>query len=462
MLTTHTSSERIKFLTRWVVFVVASCLSAIECVADYQTTTVRLPIPAPSNEAGGIVAADLDGDRLPEVVVTVPGHIVALNGEGEVIWHKRKNLVVSKRSETNGLPGHHAAGVAIGDLDGDGIPELAFPTLGNEIEILRASDGETLHQVRPPIPDGAERWEIAMIANLRGHGDRDLLIQATNRKGYRTGRFLAAYAYNDLLKAQRPLWTSDTFVSCAHNGARVADINGDGRDEIIGATIFRPDGSELARALPFKGHMDSVFVADVQPSNPGFEVILLEEGSNHVQCLGVEGVLWRNHFLWREPQNAAVGRFSDEDDDVFVWARSRFNKHQKPFVFNKQGRKIFHYDMDRLAPKGWTDSGVEVIHTIDWTGNRQQLACAKERHTSGDIGLFEPLTGKFVLTIDEAADRLYVADVQGDWREEIVVLAGNKLSIYQNTEANPRPNEKSRWEDANYRKLKLYHNYYSP
>ena len=118
--------------------------------------------------------------------------------------------------------------------------------------------------------------------------------------------------------------------------------------------------------------------------------------------------------------------------------------------------------MDNVAPEGWTASGVEVIHTIDWTGKQQQLACAKERHESGDVCLFEPLTGKFVKVFKEYADRLYVADVTGDWREEIIVMNKNELHIYSNSEPNPRPEMPCKWADRNYRRLKQCHNYYSP
>jgi hypothetical protein len=78
------------------------------------------------------------------------------------------------------------------------------------------------------------------------------------------------------------------------------------------------------------------------------------------------------------------------------------------------------------------------------------------------VCLFEPLTGKFVLRIEEKADRLYVADVFGDWREEIIVWSGDELHVYENAAKNPRPAEKRRWEDRNYRRLKQCHNYYSP
>jgi len=76
--------------------------------------------------------------------------------------------------------------------------------------------------------------------------------------------------------------------------------------------------------------------------------------------------------------------------------------------------------------------------------------------------LFEPLTGRFVRIFKEEADRLYVADVLGDWREEVIVLNGNELHVYENSDPNPRPDRERLWTDRNYRRLKQYHNYYSP
>ncbi|NTW37478.1 MAG: 4Fe-4S binding protein, partial [Syntrophobacteraceae bacterium] len=52
-----------------------------------------------------------------------------------------------------------------------------------------------------------------------------------------------------------------------------ARLDADGRDEVLGATIFGPDGRLRSRAAEFKGHIDSVFVADVRPETPGLEVV---------------------------------------------------------------------------------------------------------------------------------------------------------------------------------------------
>jgi len=450
-------------VTMCVVLAAWASMAAAAEAYESNPFVIALDIPAPRDSAGGIIVADVNGDGKMDYLVTVPGHLAVYGNDGSKLWIKKTDIGVGGQSESQGLPGHHGPGVAAGDVDGDGRCEVVFLTTDSVVHVVDGASGEEKASAAPPVPEGAARWEVAMIADFRGHGgDRDLLLQATNARGYRMGKYLAAYAVEELLKAGPPLWRTDAFVSCAHNSARLADINDDGRDEVLGATVLSAEGKLLARAKPFRGHMDSVFVADVAPETPGLEVVLLEEGSNSVQVLGAGGPLWRNHYRRQEPQNAAVGRFRKGSEEVFIWCRSRYNEHQKPFVFDSAGKKVFDYEMDDVAPAGWTARGVEVIHTIDWTGQRRQLACAKERHRSGDVCVFEPLTGKFALRLKEKADRLYVADVTGDWREEIIVLAGNELHVHRNAAPNPRPDVKRLWSDRNYRRLKQCHNYYSP
>ena len=434
-------------------------------VQGYQSNpfTIKLDIPAPQDSAGGIIVADIDNDQNMDYLVTVPGHLAAYANDARKLWLLKVDIVVGSSSESDGLPGHHGAGVAAGDVDGDGKCEVVFLTKDSVLHVVEGKTGLEKASAKPPHPNEAQGWEVAMIADLRGTGaGRDILLQATNKEGYRMGKFLAAYSAHDLVKGGKELWQTDKFVCCAHNAARLADINGDGRDEVLGATVFSADGKLLAQAVPDRYHIDSVFVADVRPDKPGLEVVLLEEGSNHVQLIGSAGPIWRTHFKKQEPQNAAVGRFKKDSDEIFIWCRSRYDEHQKPFVFDSSGKMVFDYSMDDLAPAGWTTKGVEVIHTIDWTGNPQQLACAKERHESGDVCIFEPLTGRFIARFEEKADRLYVADVTGDWREEIIVLNGNELHVYQNSAPNPRADRPRLWAERNYRRLKQCHNYYSP
>lgn len=428
---------------------------------QYKTNpfVIRLKIPYAEDSAGGIVAADLNRDGLPDYLVTQRGHITAYDHNGKLLWHLETPVQVGSSSETEGLPGHHGPGVQAGDIDGDGRVEVVFLTTDGYLNVVDGESGKQETRRRMQSPEGTERWEHVVIANFRGKGDRDLLLQSTNKSGYRMGRYLAAYAFENL---DKPLWQTDSYLGCAHTGARIADIDADGRDEVLGATMVNHDG-RTTLSVEVRGHLDSIFVQDVLPDLPGLEVVALEEGGpQRVFLFNKDKLMWESDYKRQEPQNAAVGEFDPKRPGLEIWCRSRYDEHQKPFTFDARGELVSTYEMDKVAPEGWTTKGVEEIWTIDWTGETRQLAAAKERHCAGDVCIFEPVSGKFVKRITEKADRLYVADVSGDWREEIIVVTQSEIRIYHNPDKNPRPNQPRLWTRGEYRRSKMTWNYYSP
>jgi hypothetical protein len=146
---------------------------------------------------------------------------------------------------------------------------------------------------------------------------------------------------------------------------------------------------------------------------------------------------------------------------VEIWLRSRFDTNQKPWVFDSRGNLIASYVLNQIKPAGWTTSGVEEIWTIHWTGGNKQLAAAKERHTAGDVAIFDPMTGEFLLRLDLAATRLYVADVRRDWREDIVVRNGDQIRFYWNRDSSLGP-KRNLWAQDHYFRSKQIWNYYNP
>ena len=424
---------------------------------------IQLDIPAEDKSLGGIITADVDDDGLMDYLVTKPGVITCAHHEGKTLWTRKLDVGVRGQSESQGLPGWHGPGVQAADVDGDGETEVLFMTKDGTLHVVEGKTGKNKHAPVDVTPlKGMDVWEVAIVANFRGKGDRDILFQATNPKRYRMGKYLAACAYGKGGKLTK-LWSTGRYLGCAHNSARVADINGDGKDEVLGATLLGADGKLLYRLPRFRGHLDSIFVYDVLPDRPGLEVVALQEGGKQrVFLYDDRGLIWHSHHRNQEPQNAAVGRFDPKRKDLQVWCRTRYNEHQRPFVLDAAGKLVKEYRMDDVAPKGWTVRGVEVISCIDWTGGAAQLACAKERHRSGDVAIFQPIGGKFVKTFRTKADRLYVADVSGDPREEILVVNGTRLEIYHNDQPNPQPNKPRLWSQQHYRRSKMTWNYYSP
>ncbi|MGQ9730132.1 MAG: rhamnogalacturonan lyase family protein, partial [Candidatus Zipacnadales bacterium] len=290
---------------------------SLACAKDFplpQARVIQLEIAAPTGDnesAGSLIAADVDTDGMMELLVTAPGYLGVYRTDGKRLWSKPIDIRVGGPSESQGLPGHHGPGVTAGDIDGDGGIEVVFLTQDSTLHVVSGATGDEEWTVAPPVPEGAKRWEQVMVANFRGQGDRDLLLQATNQEGYRTGCYLAAYAAEDLRERKPPLWIRDDFMSCAHNGARLADLDGDGRDEVLGPTILGPDGTLLSK-IPLRGHVDSIFVGDVDPSREGLEVVMLEEGGsegNRVFLTTKSELIFETHYEHQEPQNAALGRF---------------------------------------------------------------------------------------------------------------------------------------------------------
>ncbi|MBE9144534.1 rhamnogalacturonan lyase family protein [Planktothrix mougeotii] len=447
---------------------------------------IPLDLSMKSKDQGGLIAVDVNNNNQKDFIITQSrsnllgqqqGLIQVYDHSGQKLWEKSAKVQLTTQAESEGLPGLHAPGVQAADVNGDGKIEVLFLTTDKRLQIVEGETGQTIREIQLTSPEKTKRWEHLVIANFRGKGDRDLLLQATENADYRMGRYIAAYSIEDLLKQDnpQPLWTRDDFVANAHNGARVGDLDGDGLDEVLGGTLISPKG-DILFSLPLEGHLDSVFIADVRPDIPGLEVVGLEEGGekrenaqppkrlkrNRVFLYNKKGLIWETDYKNWEPQNAAVGDFDPSRPGLEIWCRSRFNTDQKPFVFDAKGQLISNYEFSKIAPEGWTQKGVEVIFPIDWTGEAKQLAAAKERHEQGDVAIFDPLNGEYQIQFPEQTYRLYVADVSGDWREELIVLSTNELRIYHNPEPNPNPKNASLWEQNRYRRSKMTWNYYSP
>jgi hypothetical protein len=361
------------------------------------------------------------------------------------------------------------------------------------VVVRDAAGGRIKHATRPATIGDLSAWEFVAVADFTGHGgDRDVLLQGSCYDTSWTGQFLSAWRFDDLVAGGPPLWQRQDFAACCHSPARLADLDGDGRDEVFAAHVLGPDGRLLASARPFNGHTDSVFVL---PTAGQAEVVLLEEGDNHVQVYGPGGVRWRRHHRRIEPQNAAVGRFGDPSASADspdspdspgspeppasagsagsaasgvasspwqVWCRSRFNTDQRPFVFDADGRLIAAYRLDDHTPPGWTEEGIETIFTIDWLGGDRQHLAAKERHRRGDVAIIDALSGRFIEHLVESADRLYVYALTEPRREQVIVLAGDHLRAYGCDARPPAATVAPLRADRDYRRRRQCHNYYTP
>jgi hypothetical protein len=177
-----------------------------------------------STPATAAVVTDLDGDRLPDV-------IVALNG---IRWFQNDGSTPpawTAHAIFDPADGHDVTAIAAADVDGDGDTDLlsASPT-GHTIRWHR-NDGSAGSGLAWPVEEIAtDAKGVSAITAVDFDGDRDMDLLAAETGAARARLFVNG-------GGEAPTWTplvvSDKVLG-AH-GVWAADVNGDGINDVVTA-----------------------------------------------------------------------------------------------------------------------------------------------------------------------------------------------------------------------------------
>ncbi|MAF09189.1 hypothetical protein CMK11_01960 [Candidatus Poribacteria bacterium] len=422
----------------------------------YISIPLQIPPGASPNDAS---VGDLDGDGEYEIVLHVAGRgrdnsrpgltdppiLEAYKLDGAMLW--RIDLGINIRE------GAHYTQFMVYDLDGDGRAEVACKTadgstdgVGNVIgdahadhraengyilsgpEYLTVFDGATGAALAttdyiPPRGDVAAWGDdygnrvdrfLACVAYL--DGARPSLVMC---RGYYTRTVLAAWNWRD--GALSHVWTfdsddgtpgNDDYAGQGNHGLSVADVDGDGRDEIVyGACAIDDDGTGLySTGL---GHGDAMHLSDLDPSRPGLEVFDIHENPNHEHAIELRDAR-TGEIVWSRPSED-VGRGMAMDLDprhigYECWASGR----GPDGIYSAQGRLISDTKPRSCNMGIWWDGDTlrELLdHTTiskwNWLdGSESTLLAAADYGCASNNG--------------SKGNPCLVADILGDWREEVI------------------------------------------
>ncbi|KDN54848.1 hypothetical protein FEM21_20990 [Flavobacterium seoulense] len=422
-----------------------------------------------------ISVGDLDGDGRYELIVHMTGRgadnsfkgltdppiFQAYTLDGKFLWEI--NLGKNIRE------GAHYTQFMVYDLDGDGIAELVCKTADgttdsqNNVvgdatkdwrdtdqksatfgkilqgpEYLTVFDGKTgkLVNTVPYIP---ERGDIGKWGGRGGNGKNDNTGNRVDRftacvayldgihpsvvmcRGYYGRIVIAAFDFKDKKLSSR--WVFDTkdgknpFSGMGNHGLSVADVDNDGKDEIIfGSMVVDDDGKGLY-TTGFR-HGDALHVSDLDPELPGQEVFGVHEIEEGTKGPGVALFSAANgKVLFTAMDDEDVGRgVADNVDSTRIGAQMWWSGSNG--LYDIKGNKIGE------APKS-------TNFLIYWDGDTSREILNSnyiDKYGKGRIFTAEGASSNNGTKSTPALS----ADILGDWREELILRSADnsELRIY--------------------------------
>ncbi|WP_330310938.1 rhamnogalacturonan lyase [Streptomyces sp. NBC_00523] len=250
-------------------------------------------------------------------------------------------------------------------------------------------------------------------------GGRPSLIMA---RGYYTRTVIAAWDWRGGAFTRR--WTFDTNSSTntgrgydgqGNHQLSVADVDGDGRDEIVyGAMAVDDNGSSLWTTR--NGHGDAMHVGDLDPARPGLEEFKVDEDGSKPSSWMADAKT--GQIIWSTPAGGDNGRGVSDD----IWAGSPGAESWSSAasgIRDPHGTVVASRKPSSTNFLAWWD-GDTTRELLDGTH-------IDKYGTSGDTRL---LTGASVHSNNGTkATPVLSGDLLGDWREEVVWATTNNTAL---------------------------------
>ncbi|PAW66939.1 MAG: hypothetical protein B9S34_06755 [Opitutia bacterium Tous-C1TDCM] len=399
---------------------------------------------------------DFDGDGRAELVCKTADGTV--DGTGKVIGDPAANWVQPEGATAKVMLPDRRTGVVAERTLNLGGHVLSGP------EYLTVFDGRTGAALAttayvPGRLDGnvaldpralAERWGdgtgnrsdryLAAVAYL--DGERPSFVMC---RGYYTRTVLAAWDWRDGKLAPRWVFDSETsdenrkYRGQGNHNLSVADVDGDGRDEIVyGAAVIDDTGRGLYSTG--WGHGDAMHVSDLLPANPGLEVFNIQERFAGEGMNLRDAATGRPLFLLPSTQAATTGGDAGEGPGrgaAFnidprhpgseLWAAGAGMNG----LYSASGQRISERRPRAVNFAAWWDGDLlrelldrNVVTKWNWENGTETPLLVAQDATSNNGTKATPTLS---------------ADLLGDWREEIIWRStdGKELRLYTTTIPTP-------------------------
>jgi rhamnogalacturonan endolyase len=405
------------------------------------TSLVAMFDPVVKQGGMDVVFGDLDGDGRLDAVIRLdngieerardpglPVELEAFNSYGRSLW--RRPLAWFDHCYGNA----HNVPFVVYDVDGNGKAEVITRLQeGNDVylAVLDGLSGEVLRKTpwTPMVSDLARTSTRLHLAIAYLDGKKPSIVTQT---GLYENEVLEAF--DGSLKR---LWRFESFEETNGSGSHrieVADVDGDGRDEIFdGTTLLNPDGK--VRWSIYREHADVVSTKRILPGTAGRQVFFAVESSVNAGAYLVDAATGKQ--IWKvnredDPrwEHAHIGWVADifaGSPGMEMMTNRDGHDARDRVLFAADGKILMNPFPPGWRPINWTGSDIRDLISDD--GTRLGRFTGNGVSVTRTIEHAEMKKGKCEMS----------GDLAGDYRDELVCMGTNAagkpaIFIFTNTE----------------------------
>lgn len=184
-----------------------------------------------------VVAADLDGDGRLDLVVSNSS-----SGNVSIFIQDHANAGTFLPAVVVPVGGH-PSGIAVGDLNGDGKPDIAVATVSANLAVLIQDPAGPPGSFQPPASVAVGKSTVAVaIGDVNGDGKQDFVVSTQDNNGNGDVEVLL----QDAAHLGSFLPPTEFAAGAQPEALKLADVNGDHLLDVIVANLGTPSNPDTA------------------------------------------------------------------------------------------------------------------------------------------------------------------------------------------------------------------------